>query len=257
MGGPAARPGSITGNVLGRGAIDVSGLYCAPCLARGHNCYAQLSIDGEPSCVFCEDGVPCLHDQKSDRVPLPAAAPAKRRRAPKNPSEVLPMQTQVKTNGHAPAPPPPRLCKCGCGENVPADNRFSYISGHMKHLRNNGKGKRSAKVGESGCSECGKKLRKDNRSGICTSCQKGTRAPAKAELAHNQAIAKSSPFVVEVPPAPPPALPGRLPLLVSEAQLDRYLLKLEFDWHLVVPKLPAELKLALVNAVLLAESETA
>jgi hypothetical protein len=35
-----------------------------------------------------------------------------------------------KPNGHVPKTL--RICKCGCGETVPAENRFSYIHGHLK-----------------------------------------------------------------------------------------------------------------------------
>jgi hypothetical protein len=100
-------------------------------------------------------------------------------------------------------------------------------------------------------------LRKDNRSGICRYCRKG-QTPARAELAHNRQIAASNPFVVAPPDAAPPSPPpGRLAVMVSEAQLDQYLTKLDFDWRHLVTKLPVEVKLALVNAVLLAESESA
>jgi hypothetical protein len=114
-----------------RGSIDVTGLLCVPCQKRGHTCYAHGDVDGEPQCVFCQDGEPCGHDQRNKVQPRAAISLPPIKRPAKAPARKDSMQTQTKTNGHAPDAAAPRLCKCGCGEVVPAENRFSYVKGHM------------------------------------------------------------------------------------------------------------------------------
>ena len=193
-----------------RGSIDVTGLRCVPCQKHGHTCYAHGDVDGEPQCVFCQDGEPCGHDQRNKVQPRPAISlplpkPKRPAMAPA-PKESI-VQTQ-KLNGHVAASVPPRLCKCGCGQVVPAENRFSYVKGHM------------------------------------TRKSKATAAP-KAKLGRPTKIRAS-----ETAPDFRARAPERLTLHVTEPQLNSYLVKLDVNWKDFVQGLPAKLKLEIANAYL-------
>ncbi|HKM99472.1 MAG TPA: hypothetical protein VJX23_03070 [Candidatus Binataceae bacterium] len=159
------------------------------------------------------------------------------------------MQTQssTKTNGHdLSKAAAERLCKCGCCNPFPAASRFSYLPGHMP----NRKSSKAAKAGERACSECGRRLRKDNRSGICTACQIGIVPPDQgtAPAVKNSAGVKTSAPLST--PAPAVLPHPRLALLVTEPQLDTYLVKLDCEWTKFIPTLPPALKLEIANCFL-------
>jgi hypothetical protein len=118
---------------------------------------------------------------------------------PKPKKKEAPMQAQtvaVKTNGHAPATL--RTCKCGCGENVPAENRFAYIQGHLKRAK--------SPVSTEKC-HCGRPLG-----------HTGKHVGGKA------APAKPAPVVSVAPP-----VSTRVSLEVTEAQLNQFLVKLSLE----------------------------
>jgi hypothetical protein len=259
------------GTLLARGSIDITGLYCVPCSKRGHTCYAHSMVDGEAQCVFCQDGEPCANDRRTKiHAPAPAAAPLKQPLergiralaksllasglsesdvrgalrnqgySPRAVDAVLPktspapppapkgktkMQTAVKSNGHAADPPAVRLCKCDCGEVVPAENRFAYIKGHMKR---GGVAAPKAKRGRP---------------------RKISVVPAAGKRALATLAAAQSAIEANSMPAP------KLALEVSEAQLDRFLQRLEIEWPTFVLTLPAEFKLGLVNHYLRSETK--
>ena len=209
-----ARPAGMLGSTILRGEIDITGLQCLPCLERGHTCYAHCYVDGKPTCIFCEDGVPCAHDQESDRhrPKLASITPLLKRLKP---SKESPVQT-AKANGAAdPHPPAPRLCKCGCAEVVPADFRFSYLKGHIKRRNNPHASK--------------------------------PRGPYKKKKLGRPADRVEIREALE--PSPAPAHYERVSILVSEAQLSDFLSKVPefagYAEHLV--PLPIGLKQVLVN----------
>jgi hypothetical protein len=257
------------GTLLARGSIDITGLYCVPCSKRGHTCYAHNMVDGEAQCVFCQDGEPCANDRRTKiHAPAPAAAPLKQPLergiralaksllasglsesevrgalrnqgySPRAVDAVLPkpspapppapkgktkMHTAVKSNGQAADPPAVRLCKCDCGQVVPAENRFAYIKGHMKRAR-------------WGVAAPKAKRRRPRKISVVPAA--GMLSKRATEIA-----------------APVPAAPPRHALEVTEAQLDRFLERLQIEWEKFVLTLPAEFKLGLVNHYLRSEPD--
>lgn len=54
-----------------RGDIDVTNLVCVPCKKKhggAATCYAHAIVDGKGICVFCEDGEPCMHEQRQAKA---------------------------------------------------------------------------------------------------------------------------------------------------------------------------------------------
>jgi hypothetical protein len=98
-----------------------------------------------------------------------------------------------------------------------------------------------AKPGQRSCSECGCRLRKDSQSDKCKNCR------TKSEVATPVRAAVAA---IAAPSAPAIAA-GRLSLMVTEAQLNSYLVKLEVEWRDFITSLPVELKIAIANAYLL------
>lgn len=60
-----------TNSISTRGDINVATLVCVPCKVKhggAATCYAHTIIDGKAICVFCEDGEPCMHEQRQARA---------------------------------------------------------------------------------------------------------------------------------------------------------------------------------------------
>jgi hypothetical protein len=103
---------------------------------------------------------------------------------------------------------------------------------------------------------CGTKLRRDNRSGICIQCQdkmgrREFREAARPGVSRNPALRDLPQNPVKSREIPHNAIPqpdagGRMPVLLSEPQIARFLERMP-DWKDFVRRLPAALKLALVN----------
>jgi hypothetical protein len=220
-----------TANANARGAIDIAGLLCADCVARGHSsCYAHCYVDGKPTCIFCEDGVPCAHDQEIDRHRPQALAsitpPLKRVK----PSKESPVQT-AKSNGAAdPHPLAARLCKCGCDEVVPAGSRFSYVLGHMKRRKSATAGKPRGPYKK----------------------KKRGRPPAKGAAPEDHGVLPPAGAIAIARESTPLPACERVAIQVSEAQLSDFLSKLpEFAGYAEhLAPLPIGLKQVLVNLYL-------
>jgi hypothetical protein len=156
------------------------------------------------------------------------------------------MQTQatVKANGDAGAVPAKICGREGCGKRLNAANRSGYCSDHFADSKRK-KGGVPGRV----CA-CGNKLRSDNKTGLCTACQKKPGAAAK-----RRSTAKHRKPARAAAPVPPPA-EERFALHVTVAQLDHYVLgMLEIDWRSAVESMPIDLKLQLANFVLTRQAQ--
>lgn len=85
---------------------------CVSCLARGHRCETENTIDGKFVCVFCEDEVPCPVDQRQGSSKKPATA------APRQAKKAM---TQ-----------PIQECRAdGCRKSLTARNRSGFCQQHF------------------------------------------------------------------------------------------------------------------------------
>jgi hypothetical protein len=113
---------------------------------------------------------------------------------------------------------PPRLCKCGCG-GIAKSNRSPYAKGHQPNRETTPQPRVCSVQG------CGKKLRSDNKTGVCTPHQQGMIAgttPSKAARSKSTPPRKSN-------STPAPAPVGVATICVTETHLDYFWSKLSLD----------------------------
>jgi len=102
-------------------------LDCVRCRDAGHKCAATHELDGEPICVFCEDGLPCpiiRREQRAarDRKPQPTPIAEVNR-------ETTVEKTVEQENGAAVTT---RICaKPGCTTEIGPKNRSGRCGPHF------------------------------------------------------------------------------------------------------------------------------
>lgn len=153
-----------------------SGLDCVNCMERGHTCPATHTISGSPWCIGCLDDVPCEFQKRNgnhlDRV-SPAAAAANRGGA---------AQASLKPAGSRAALPKPIRLKpmpVPRAKEVPVNAAPVNANGHAPAVN----GKAAEAPRQCSVEPCDNKLRRDNKSGICTSCAHSGKARKKAAAA--------------------------------------------------------------------------
>jgi hypothetical protein len=127
-------------------------------------------------------------------------------------------EKRKKEKKELPMPPEkqPRLCKCGCGE-IAKSNASPYAKGHKPNQKKNTESRVCSVAG------CGKQLRADNKSGICTPHQKGMLAETKpSKVARSKS---TPPRKLNSTPAPV----GVATISVTETHLDYFWSKLTLD----------------------------
>lgn len=210
--------------------------------------------NGVPICAFCEDGVPCpksrdrefpgVRDRIADKEPAAAVAPEKpaarrglcqvegcdRKPGTKSEARYVPgarasaheasMGQSSDQSGEAAAFEEANVAKIcakeGCGKELTDRNSTGYCTAHFYLSKTGGEEKHCG---------CGRKIRRDCKSGVCGVCRakKEGVAPPKQE-----ASLVTRPRAAAVPAAPAkaiekPTLPGTavINLRVTESQLDR------------------------------------
>jgi hypothetical protein len=196
--------------------------YCWKCNQRGHACEAQTTdVDDKPICIFCADGVPCPTQQRLARAPQPAEEP-------KVPGPAKPTGDEAMRSSET------EQHECGfegC-KNLTNKKYCKKCAAKIWYREHRGK---VAKVvaGKRTCASCSATLRADNKSGVCTSCQRAGKRPVQARLEKNNGAPLKEvpkkwnrtalPVVRETTEA------GIATICVTEERLDHFLLTLPIE----------------------------